>query len=211
MAGHVCEICSKTFSYSHTLKRHREQVHEKRKNHECGICHKTFARKQHKEWHLKTCSRNVQGGEIIQKNYTKTKKLVFSPQFRISAFGGIIADWVIKIPDDYSMVDPVILLMEAMKSMKTIITKHLHDHTKRLKYTVAGHVIFHQGCDPELETDPSVVLHTDPVSVYIGTDLDECLEESATEMMELVENYEGVGSGWVFDHFQRIDFNLISF
>ena len=31
------------------------------------------------------------------------------------------------------------------------------------------------------------------------------------ELMELVENYEGVGSGWVFDHFQRIDFNLTSF
>ena len=78
--------------------------------------------------------------------------------------------------------------------MKSIITKHLHDHTKKLKYTVAGHVIFHQGCDPELKTEPSIVLHTDPVSVYIATDLDECLQESATEMMELVENYEGVGS-----------------
>ena len=62
-----------------------------------------------------------------------------------------------------------------------------------------------------METDPSVVLHTDPVSVYIATDLDECLEESATEMMELVENYEGVGSGWVYDRFERIDFNLVSF
>ena len=92
MDGHACDICSKTFSRSRDLKRHREQVHEKKRNHQCGICHKTFARKQHKEWHLKTCSRNVQGGEIIQKNYTKTKKLVFSPQLRISAFGGIIAD-----------------------------------------------------------------------------------------------------------------------
>ena len=211
MDGHVCEICSKTFSYSHNLKRHREQVHEKKRNHQCGICHKKFARKQYKEWHLKTCSRHVQGGEINRKKFTSAKKLEFSPKFRIAAFGGIIADWTIKIPDDYSMVDPVILLKEAMKSMKSIITKHLRDHTKRLKYTVSGFVVFHHGCDPEVTSEPPVVLTTDPVSVYLSTDLDHCLEESAEELMELVENYEGVGSGWVFDHFQRIDFNLNSF
>ena len=73
------------------------------------------------------------------------------------------------------MVDPVILLKEAMKSMKTIIKKHLLDNTKKWKYTVAGHVIFHQGCDPELKTEPSIVLHTDPVSVSLATDIDKVL------------------------------------
>ena len=58
---------------------------------------------------------------------------MFSLQLRIADFDGIIAEWIIKIPDDYSMVDPVILLKEAMKSMKIIIKK----------YTVTGHVIFH--------------------------------------------------------------------
>ena len=109
------------------------------------------------------------------------------------------------------MVDPVVLLKEALKSMKSIITKHLRYHTKRLKYTVSGFVIFHHGCDPEVTSEPPVVLHTDPVSVYLPTNLDHSMEESAEELMELVENYEGVGSGWVFDHVQRIDINLYSF
>ena len=211
MDGHVCDICGKPFSLSCNLKRHKEQVHEKRKNHQCGICGKEFARKQHKELHLKTCSRQVQGGDIDRKKFTSAKKLEFSPQLRIATFGGIIADWIIKVPADYNLVDPIVLLKEAMKSMKLIITKHLRDHTKRLKYTVSGFVVFHHGCDPEVTSEPPVVLTTDFVSVYLPTDLDHSLEESAEELMELVENYEGVGSGWVFDHFQRIDFNLISF
>ena len=141
MDGHVCETCGKTFTLSYNLERYEEQVHVKRKNHQCGICKKEFARKQHKELHLKTCSRHVQGGDIDRKKFTSAKKLEFSPQLRIAAFDGINADWVIKIPEDYNMVDPVVLLKEALKSMKSIITKHLHDHTKRLKYAVSGYVI----------------------------------------------------------------------
>ena len=63
------------------------------------------------------------------------------------------------------MVDPVVLLKEALKSMKSIITKHLRDHTKRLKYTVSAFVVFRHGGDPEVTSEPPVVLHTYPVSV----------------------------------------------
>ena len=62
-------------------------------------------------------------------------------------------------------VTQILKLQEAVKSMKDVIVKHLNDHT---------------------------VLTTDPVSVYIGTDLDECLQEAAEKLMKLVENYEGV-------------------
>ncbi len=211
MDGHNCAICSKTFTRSDNLKQHIDQVHGECGKHQCGICQKKFARKQHKEWHMRTCPRRVQGGEIKRKNYTLAKDLKFSPQFRIAAFGGIIAEWTIIIPDDYQMIDPNILLLEALRSMKTIIMKHLHDHTKKLKYTISEYVVFHHGCDPEVTTEPPVVLTTDPVSVYMATDLDHCFKESTEELMELIENYEGVGSGWVYDHFQRIDFSLTSF
>ena len=211
MDGHNCESCSKTFTRKSSLKRHEEHVHYEKRQHVCGICQKRFARKQHKEWHLRTCSLNIQGGGIKRKDYTPTQELKFSPKLHSSAFGGMFADWAIKLPHDYDMIDPVFLLQEAVKSMKDIIVKHLNDHTKMLKFTMSVHTIFHHGCDPEVKSNPPVVLTTDPVSVYLGTDLDECLQEAARKLMELVENYEGVGSGWILDNIIRLDVNLTSF
>ena len=212
MDGYQCTVCRKSFTLEKSLHRHTKQVHEKIKSHECGICHKQFARKQHKEWHLRTCSRKVQGGAVVvEKNYKPVRNLQFTPKFRIAAFGGIIAEWYIEIPYDYHMVDPVLLLQEAFKSFKEIITKHLYDHTKKLKYIMSAHVTFQQGVDPEVKTNPPVVLTANPVSVYIATDLDEELEGSAQEMMELVENYEGVGIGWIYDRFTLLDISLNSF
>ena len=56
-----------------------------------------------------------------------------------------------------------------------------------------------------------MVLTENPVTVYIATDLDKELQESAREMMVLMENYEGVGSGWVYDYITRLDISLNSF
>ena len=117
----------------------------------------------------------------------------------------------IKIPTDYYLINPVVLLEEAFRSFKDIITKHLYDHTKKLKYIMSAHVIFQQGVDPEIKTEPPVVLTVNPVTVYIATDLDKELQESAREMMVLMENYEGVGSGWVYDYITRLDISLNSF
>ena len=212
MDDRQCIVCKKGFTRESDLQRHVQQVHKKIKTHECGICHRQFARKQHKEWHLRICSRKVQGdGVAVQKNYVTTRNLQFTPIFHTSIFGGIFAEWYIKIPTDYYLINPVVLLEEAFRSFKDIITKHLYDHTKKLKYIMSAHVIFQQGVDPEIKTEPPVVLTVNPVTVYIATDLDKELQESAREMMVLMENYEGVGSGWVYDYITRLDISLNSF
>ena len=212
MDEHQCIVCERSFTRESNLKRHVQQSHKKIKKHECGICNRQFARKQHKEWHLRICSQKVQGGSVVvEKDYVSSRNLQFTPKLHKSAFGGIIAEWYIKIPADYYMISPVVLLEEAFRSFKDIITKHLNDHTKKLKYVISAHIIFQQGVDPEVKTVPPVVLTEHPVTVYIATDLDKELQESAQEMMELMENYEGVGSGWVYDYITRLDISLNSF
>ena len=79
--------------------------------------------------------------------------------------------------------------------MKDIILKQLHEKTKKLKFTMSVHVVFEKACDPEIKTVPPVVLTTDPETVYIATNVDECLEDVAEELYEMIQTYEGCGSG----------------
>ena len=212
MEEHKCETCCKVFTMKKNLNQHRRQVHEERKIYECGICSKQFSRRQNKELHLLNCSRkiNVQGGELPVKTYKTLTNPKFSPILRKSAFGGCFADWFIKYPGDYRLVDPNVLLQAAAESMKEIIKDHLYKHTKRLKFTMSIHVVFEQATSPEVKTVPPVVLTTNPYDVWPITDLDECLTNAAKELFDKIETYEGYGSGWIIDYLDRLDTNIAS-
>ena len=56
-----------------------------------------------------------------------------------------------------------------------------------------------------------MVLWTDPTIVYPTTDLKKCLIDDAKELYNKIEEYEGVGSGWVIDYLVRLDTGIFSF
>ena len=210
-----CEKCPKTFTRKSDLKRHTKQVHQEQKLHQCGICSKTFARKQHKEWHLRVCS--MKGGDAIQEKVCSEEKvyktiphLSFTPVKGQTAFGGVFTDWSITYPDEYQSVDPVTLLNKSVHAMKDIIIAHNKKYTKRLKFVMSIHVVFQQGCDPTVKTEPSVVLHSSPFEVFLATDIEEVLDKAAEQLFEMIENYEGVGSGWVLDYLEKLDTSITS-
>lgn len=211
MEEHKCENCCKVFTRKDNLNRHVRAVHGEKKLHECGICSRKFSRKQHKEWHLLTCTRNVQGGNLQRKSYKNVSNLKFTLTPGKTAFGGVFADWVIYFPDDYRLVDPVILLQTATKAMKETILKHNAKNTKQLKFTMSIHAIFVKACDPDMKTVPPVVLTTSPFTVYLSTDIDQCLDDAAEQLYKLIEEYEGCGSGWTIDYLERLDTTVTSF
>ena len=88
--------------------------------------------------------------------------------------------------------------------------QHNRTQTKRLEFTMSIHVVFEKAADPEVKTEPPVVLTTEPSIIYLATDIDHCLESTADELLELIEEYEGVGSGWTLDHLDRLDTSLMS-
>ena len=64
---------------------------------------------------------------------------------------------------------------------------------------------------PEVKTEPPVVLWTEPTVVYVATDLDECLTDDAKKLVNKIEEYEGIGSGWIIDYLVRLDTSIYLF
>ena len=73
------------------------------------------------------------------------------------------------------------------------------------------HVVFTKAVNPEVKTEPPAVLWTNPTIVYPTTDLEKCLINDAKELYNKIEEYEGIGSGWVIDYLVRLDTGIYSF
>ena len=163
-----------------------------------------------KELHVRTCSLNI-GDEIQKKKYRTINDLKLAVIKKSSAFGGIAVEWTIRYPHDYNLIDPILLLKKSTKAMKNLILKHNLEQTRRLKFTISIHVVFEKASNPEIKTIPPVVLTTEPTTVYLATDIDDSLQDTADELLDLIEVYERNGSGWVIDHLDRMDMGLYSF
>ena len=203
MAEFKCQTCKEMFRWKKNLRCHVREVHGKQKKHECGICKKRFGRKNDKRVHLRTCSRRVSS--------SMQTDLDFTPVLRKSTFGGCFADWNIKIPNDYRDIDLTKLLSASTLAMRDVLAEHLRVQTPQLKFTMAVHTVFEQSCDPEVKTEPPVVLRTDPCVVNIESDIDTILRGMSEELKEKIETYEGSGSGWIIDYIDRLDTDIASF
>ena len=190
MGDYTCEICDpvKTFTRRADLKRHVKQVHEKEKRYKCGICQKEFARKAHKDFHHQVCLYKVNSGHC---------KIEFTPVH-------VSTDWKVDIPADYHAVAPYPLLREAINAFRDPILKYNVAHMQKLKFTVSAYVVFQQASDPEIKTEPPVVLTTNRWIVYPGTDDRKQLNRAYDDLVRGIEGYEGTGSGWVIDYLNSL-------
>ena len=138
-------------------------------------------------------------------------QLKFTPIHQSSGFRGIVTEWQIYYPEEYRLCDHMILLKTSALAMKNIIQKQLYEKTSRLKYTMNIHIVFTKAVAPEVKTEPPVVLWTNPRTVYAATDLDKCIKDDAKVLYNKIEDYEGIGSGWIIDYLVRLDTSIYSF
>ena len=68
-----CQKCEKDFTLQKNLNQHERTVHANIKKHVCGICQKRFSRKNHKEMHLRVCSKRVMGSAAEKVDNSEKK------------------------------------------------------------------------------------------------------------------------------------------
>ena len=72
-----------------------------------------------------------------------------------------------------------------------------------LKFTMAIHAVFVKANDSSIETNPAVVLNTQPFQVYVVTDIPTCLVNAYKQLVSDIELFQRNGSGWVLAHVTR--------
>ncbi len=92
---------------------------------------------------------------------------------------------------------------------RTIIS--MLQQKRALKIFLSLHVNFHQSIDPDFFTEPTPVLNTDPVEILASTNINETLDEIYDALVDAVEHFEMIGSGWVLDQLLRLDLHVLEF
>ena len=208
----------KEFTEKYNLDRHIKQVHQDNKLYECEVCGKRFARKNHRDYHLRICP--ISSGGKVTKEFNQTvEDLQFTPVLRSSAFEKAITWWEIKFPKQSYYIEPTLLLEKAIRSMKKTIQEELNTREPRMKFVMSVEVVFQQGSDPSIKTIPPVWFHGSPYIAWKQLPrvdpthmmLEESLQSATSELYNAIQEYEGLGSGWVIDHLVSLDGNLNKF
>ena len=67
------------------------------------------------------------------------------------------------------------------------------------------HVNFEKAVDPSIVTIPPAVRVAEQFEVYIDTDNGDLLREASKQLQNLIENYEGTGSGWIISNLAALN------
>ena len=82
---------------------------------------------------------------------------------------------------------------------------HFRMDKQSLKFSMAIHVEFEKATDPDVITDPPVVLQSEQFEVYHDTSIKEQLEKAAKQLDKNIEVYEQCGSGWILNRIVALD------
>ena len=82
-----------------------------------------------------------------------------------------------------------------------------HQHHS-LKFNLSLHVIFEKAIDPEIKTDPPVILNTEPLAIYSSDNIAKELKKAEKQIVNFIDAYERNGSGWVLSDILKLDLHL---
>ena len=115
-----------------------------------------------------------------------------------TAFKKAVMTYQIRFSEDEDTLDSAVLAMKGKLN-----AYRLNEHS--LKFSMAIHVEFEKATDPEIITDPPVVLQSEQFEVYHDTSINEQLDKVVEQLNTNIEVYEQCGSGWVLRRLIALD------
>jgi hypothetical protein len=124
------------------------------------------------------------------------------------ALNGTLRDFSIPLERREQTVENIFeVLRDAVYSYRNTIVK-----IPSSKVSLSLHLLFHLSVDPSYLTDPPVVITTSPVEkLEGGMEVNDILENFYTKLLDLIEQYELCGSGWVLNKLLRLDLHVLRF
>ena len=208
-----CQQCGKIFFGKSALKKH-VKIHYVPKLHNCATCSRQFVRTYNLLLHMKLCEsdensdagivgRNKTGIER-RKSQKSTKRSKVGMIMRVlSAFKGVAATYRLSLNQN----DEIDAVKDSISAMERKITKY-EVRRQALKFTMAIHAVFVKANDSSIETNPAVVLNTQPFQVYAVTDVPTCLVNAYEQLISDIELFQRNGCGWVLAHVNSLDLTL---
>ena len=211
-----CQQCGKIFFGESALKKH-VKIHNVSKLHNCAMCSKQFACIYNLLLHIKLCRSEENSGAgiggrnkagIERRNESEsdapTKRSKVGRIMRVRlAFKGAAATYRLSLNknDEIDGLKDSIFLMERKISKYQVCRQ-------ALKLTMAIHAVLVKANDSSIETNPAVVLNTQPFEVYAVMDIPTCLLSAYEQLISDIKLFQRNESGWVLAHINWLDLTL---
>ena len=161
-------------------------------------------------WHERNCkgeqqqqqpSTSVSG--VTRKSMPASTQTSFKITKTQTAFANATTTWKLAFNENNG-ADYTELLARSIAAMKGHITK-FRQKRHALKFNMSLYINFEKATDASIVTDPPVVLVSEQMEVYEGTDVDDTLKITAEQLINLIETYEMNGSGWIVSRLMALD------
>ena len=193
----------------------------------CTYCDRTFNRSDNASYHERHCTNNPanntvrypsnpnppprgQGLPAAAEESANGNNATTNDNFRITThsrvFSGAGVTYRLRY-GNHNIANYEETLQNSITLYLSRITNFLRTN-RALKYNMALHVVLEKSTDPDILTDPPVVLVSEQLEVYANTDINTTLETTFRQLKNRVELYQHTGSGWVLSRMIYLDLSL---
>ena len=209
----TCGICNRTFIQKSSLTRHIKNSHGEERRIKCSNCNRTYNRLENLKRHQKHCTAQQTSTPSIVGKKRKPRKSAASTRSNNNiiksktALKGAVETWTLNFTNDDEETNFTDKIQEAIERMVDKI-EHFRKENFAIKFNMALRIVFEKATDPDVVSDPPVVLPSEQFELYKETNISPVLKTINEQLINRIDVYEACGSGWVLSRLVALDLTL---